>query len=635
MAWNEPGNGQDPWKKEGDGLNDLDKIVQSWQRRLSGILGGGGGAGAGSSGGYILIVLLVIAWALTGLYRVDEAERGIVQRFGAYMEPERMPGLHWHFPYPIETVDIVNTNEVKDYPFSTEILTADEQYVFIQMVVQYRRNDPVKFSFEVVEPEETLKDVTESALREVLGTSTLIELVTERRDQIAPRTSEILQTTLDNYGAGIEITSISLEKLDYPQAVQAAVDDTQKARNDSERFILEADTYAKDIIPKARGAAARVLQDAEAYRDRVIADAEGDAARFTALLVEYKKAPRVTRDRLYIEAIEEVYANSNKVFVDSQSSGNLLYLPIDKLIGAPSALARQEDPPMNSGKFGMVVVAGLALVLIGLSAFTVNQRERAIKLQVGEVVVDDYEPGLHWKIPFFQNVRKFPKRILTISDRPERIFTAERLALQVDFFVKWKIVNSVDFYTSTGGIQSVANDRLSEIIKNAIVTEFGKRSVQEAISVERAELMRDMLETASAASEQLGVELIDVRVKQVEFPEDVRNAVYQRMREERARVAAERRAQGREIAEERKSTADKERTIILADAYREGQKLRGEGDARAAETYANAYNQDPEFYSFYRSIDAYRKSMGKSGDILVLDPNNEFFRYLNQSGGRQ
>jgi membrane protease subunit HflC len=242
---------------------------------------------------------------------------------------------------------------------------------------------------------------------------------------------------------------------------------------------------------------------------------------------------------------------------------------------------------------------------------------------------------LHWKIPFFQNVRKFPKRILTISDRPERIFTAERLALQVDFFVKWKIVNSVDFYTSTGGIQSVANDRLSEIIKNAIVTEFGKRSVQEAISVERAELMRDMLETASAASEQLGVELIDVRVKQVEFPEDVRNAVYQRMREERARVAAERRAQGREIAEERKSTADKERTIILADAYREGQKLRGEGDARAAETYANAYNQDPEFYSFYRSIDAYRKSMGKSGDILVLDPNNEFFRYLNQSGGRQ
>lgn len=343
MAWNEPGNGKDPWKKEGDEPNDLDKIVQNWQKRLSGIVGGGRSAAAGSSGGYILALLLLVAWALTGLYRVDQAERGIVQRFGAYTVTT-MPGLHWHFPYPVETVDIVNTNAVDNYPFRTEILTADEQYVFIQMVVQYRRTDPVKYSFEVDDPESTLKDVTESALREVIGTSTLVELVTERRDQIAPRTSEVLQTTLDNYGAGITVTSISLEKLDYPQAVQAAVDDTQKARNDSDRFILEADTYAKDIIPRARGAAARILQDAEAYRDRVIADAEGDAARFVALLTEYKKAPRVTRDRLYLEAIEEVYSNSAKVFIDSQSSGNLLYLPIDKIIEGQKEPAVQPQP---------------------------------------------------------------------------------------------------------------------------------------------------------------------------------------------------------------------------------------------------------------------------------------------------
>jgi membrane protease subunit HflC len=290
---------------------------------------------------------------------------------------------------------------------------------------------------------------------------------------------------------------------------------------------------------------------------------------------------------------------------------------------------------MNGSRFGAVVITGLVLVTIGLSTFTVNERELAIKLQVGEVVKSDYSPGLTWKIPIIQNVHKFPKRILTISDRPERIFTAERLALQVDFFVKWRIVDAVRFYTSTGGALRLANDRLSEIIKNAIVTEFGKRSVQEAISVERAELMRDMLATATVAAEGLGVELIDVRVKQVEFPDDVRNSVYEQMREERRRVASERRAEGREISEQRRSTADKERTIILADAYRDGQKLRGEGDARAAEIYANAYNNDPEFYAFYRSIDAYRKSMGKAGDILVLDPNNEFFRYLNQSDGNQ
>lgn len=282
-----------------------------------------------------------------------------------------------------------------------------------------------------------------------------------------------------------------------------------------------------------------------------------------------------------------------------------------------------------------VVIIGLIMAVVSLSAFTVNERELAIKLQVGEVVVPNYEPGLHFKIPIYQNVRKFPKRILTISDRPERVFTAERLALQVDFFVKWKIVDPVQFYTSTGGIQRMANDRLSEIIKNAIVTEFGKRSVQEAISVERAELVRDMLTTATITAKGLGVELIDVRVKQVEFPDDVRNSVYAQMREERARVAAERRAEGREIAEQRKSTADKDRTIILADAYRDGQKLRGDGDARAAKIYADAYNKDSEFYSFYRSIDAYRKSMGKSGDILVLDPNNEFFRYLNKSSGNR
>jgi len=290
---------------------------------------------------------------------------------------------------------------------------------------------------------------------------------------------------------------------------------------------------------------------------------------------------------------------------------------------------------MTSNRFAFVVVLGLIFVGLGLSAFVVNERELAIKLQLGQVVNADYEPGLHWKWPIVQNVRKFPKRILTISDRPERVFTAENEALQVDFFVKWRIVDTVRFYTSTGGLLQVGDDRLSEIIKNSVVTEFGKRSVEESISVGRAELMRDMLNTASAAANDLGVELIDFRVKQVEFMDDVRNSVYQQMAAERARIAAERRAEGRESAEGKRAAADRERTIILADAYRDGQIIRGEGDAKAAEIYANAYNKDREFYAFYRSIDAYRKSMGHEGDLLVLDPDNDFFRYLNQSDGKQ
>ena len=343
MAWNDSGNGEDPWKKDGNSPNDLDRIVQNWQRKLSGIIGGGRGApSGGSSGGFVIGILLLIAWTATGLYRVDEAERGIVQRFGAY-SVTTMPGLHWHFPFPIETVDVVNVTAVNNYPFRTEMLTADEQYVFIQMVVQYRRSDPVKYSFEVVDPESTLQDVTEGALREVVGTSSLEVLVTEQRDQIAPRTQQILQNTLDGYQSGFTITSISLEKLDYPQSVQAAVDDTQKARNDSDRYVLEADTYAKDIIPKARGSAARIMQDAAAYHDRVIADAEGEAARFEAILTEYKRAPQVTRKRLYLQAVEEVYANSRKIMIDSEGTGNLIYLPLDKLIGSDTRESATSD----------------------------------------------------------------------------------------------------------------------------------------------------------------------------------------------------------------------------------------------------------------------------------------------------
>ena len=333
MAWNEPGNGKDPWKRDDQEPNDLDKIVQNWQNRLSSLLGGGG-RGATGGGGYFIVIFVLVAWGLTGFYRVDEAERGVVQRFGDYDETKdpALPGLRWHLPYPIETVSKVNTIVVTEYAYRNTMLTADEQYVFIDMVIQYRRSDAINYSFEVVQPELTLQDVTESALREVVGTSELETLVSGQREDIASSTREALQTTLDFYKAGITITSVSLKDVKYPQNVQAAVDDAQKARNDSERYFREAETYANDIIPKARGDAARMLEDARAYRDRVIADADGESARFVALLEEYQKAPRVTRDRLYIDAIEEVYSKSNKVILDSKGSGNLLYLPIDQLI---------------------------------------------------------------------------------------------------------------------------------------------------------------------------------------------------------------------------------------------------------------------------------------------------------------
>jgi membrane protease subunit HflK len=212
------------------------------------------------------------------------------------------------------------------------------------MVIQYRRTNPVQYSFEVFDPESTVQDVTESALREVIGTSELETLVTGERDQIARRTLEALQSTLDQYKSGISVTSVSIINLDYPQDVQAAVNDTQQATNDSARYRLEAQTYRNDLVPKARGDAERIKLDALAYQDRVIRDAQGEAARFEALLTEYQKAEQVTRDRLYIDAIEEVYGNTNKVLLDSRGSGNLLYLPIDKLIQGASQGPGSQDP---------------------------------------------------------------------------------------------------------------------------------------------------------------------------------------------------------------------------------------------------------------------------------------------------
>ena len=290
---------------------------------------------------------------------------------------------------------------------------------------------------------------------------------------------------------------------------------------------------------------------------------------------------------------------------------------------------------MNNSRFSIIVIIGLVFVAVGMSVFTVGERELAIKLQVGKVVEANYEPGLHFKLPVFQTVRKFPSQILKIDDAPQRVFTLERTAMTVDYFVKWRIIDEVPFYTSTGGSQDVAMDRLREIVKNSIVTEFGKRTIQEAISVERVELMRDMLVNAAETAKGLGIEVVDFRVKQVEFIADVRNSVYNQMREERALVAAETRAEGREGSELIRSTADKDRTILLANAYRDGQIIRGAVDARAAEIYANAYQKDAEFYAFYRSIDAYKNSLGRAGDLMVLDPKNEFFRYLNQSSGER
>ncbi|MCL4792219.1 MAG: protease modulator HflC [Gammaproteobacteria bacterium] len=276
----------------------------------------------------------------------------------------------------------------------------------------------------------------------------------------------------------------------------------------------------------------------------------------------------------------------------------------------------------------------LALVAaISMSVYTVDERELAIKFRLGKIIETDIAPGLHFKMPFINNVLKFPRPILTLTNPQELFLTFEKKNLLVDFFVKWRIVNVAEYYRATGGDEALAAQRMLEIVKDGIRGEFAKRTVPQVVTAERRELLDNMLSNARENALQLGIQVVDVRVKRTEFPEQVSDSVFDRMRQERARTASELRAQGAEAAEQIRAEADRQRTVTLAEAYRDAEKVRGAGDAEAARIYAEAYRKDPDFFAFTRSIQAYRRSLGKENDLLLLDSNDDFFRFMQKADG--
>jgi membrane protease subunit HflC len=281
-----------------------------------------------------------------------------------------------------------------------------------------------------------------------------------------------------------------------------------------------------------------------------------------------------------------------------------------------------------------IIVPALAL-LLWASIFTVDEREEAILFQFGEIIEADYEPGIRFKIPFINNVRKFDNRILTIDQKPERFLTQEKKDLIVDSYVKWRIVDVVQYYKTTQGDELVAGRLLYENINNGLRNEFGKRTIQEVIAGDRAQIMDLMTSQASERAKTLGIEVVDVRVKKVDYPERVSNSVYQRMRAEREREARDFRSKGHEASERIQADADRQRSILLAEAYRDSEIARGEGDARATEIYAEAFSKDPEFYKFYRSITAYVKNFSSAGDVILLQPDSDYFRYFKDPLGKK
>ena len=354
MSWNEPngGNGpRDPWGGKDQGPPDLDEALRKLQAQLNGLFGrrsggssGGSAKGMGGLAGIVAIVALTI-WGLLGLTQIGEQERAVVLRLGEYNKTAQ-PGLFW-YPRGIDTLTRVNITQVRSAQFRETMLTQDENIVDVSMSVQYVINDPKNFVLEVRDPERSLQHAAQSALRHVVGDGTMALVLTEGRAEIAVKVRERLQLYLRNYTTGINVQKVNIDDASPPTQVQEAFDDVIKAREDEERVKNEAESYANGIVPEARGRAQRIEEEAEAYRQQVIAKATGEAQRFDQLLDEYSKAPRVTRERLYLDALESVLSKTNKVMVDVEGGNNVMYLPLDKM--APSAGSGVLPGAMNRG----------------------------------------------------------------------------------------------------------------------------------------------------------------------------------------------------------------------------------------------------------------------------------------------
>jgi modulator of FtsH protease HflK len=360
MAWNEPGNrGEAPWGKKrpaGKSAGGLDEALKNWQQRLQAMLGGppsGEPPGAGGESGepspkvgWMLAALLLLLWLATGLFQINTAERGVIQRFGRFSEV-RAEGWGWAYPWPIEKVTKVNVSLVNSVEYSSRMLTADVNLVEIRAAIQYQNADPVKVLFQVRDVEKTLAVVSESAIREIVGQASLDGVLGVARQQITTSAKDLIQRTLDSYNSGIRISSVNLTEVQVPDAVRAAQLDANKAIEDKERYSQEAQAYANDILPKAKGAAQRQIQDAEGYKAQVVSLAEGDVARFNSVYTAYAQAPEVTRQRMYIETIEQIMQQSKKVILDSKTGagGNMIYLPLDKMLEKSTAPRAGTAPP--------------------------------------------------------------------------------------------------------------------------------------------------------------------------------------------------------------------------------------------------------------------------------------------------
>ena len=605
----------------------------------------------------------------TTYYQVEPEEVGVVQLFGAYVRTSD-PGPHLKLPFGIETVTKVPVQRQLKMEFGfrtlraaarsefatppeaqaeSVMLTGDLNVAVVEWIVQFRIRDPKAYLFHVRDVPETFRYMSEAAVRQVVGDHSVDEVITIGRAEIALAAKEELQRLCNLYGIGIEIQQLVLQDVNPPGPVRPAFNEVNQAIQEKERAINEAWAEYNQAVPKAKGEAEQAVRAAEGYALERENHALGDALRFESIFEEYRKAPEVTRKRIYLETMGALLPKlGRKVIVDDKAKG---VLPLLQLDGAAEGGEAVKTPLLVGG-------AILAAVLLFSSVYTLGETEQAIITQFGRPVGGVIStPGLHVKVPFVQSLHRFEKRWLEYDGDPNEIPTRDKKYIWVDTYARWRIADALRFYQAVRderGAQSRLDDIVDGETRNAVASfdlievvrssnrlfsstgELGGIGDAEAvakIATGREKIAQRILERAAKITPEFGVELVDVRFKRLNYTESVQQAVFQRMIAERKRIAERSRSEGQGRAAEIRG--QKERDVLAASSvgYKSAQELKGKADAKATTIYARAYGRDPGFYDFWKSMETLQTALDKDATV-ILSTDSELLKYLKDSKGR-
>ena len=614
-----------------------------------------------------IVGLVAALWLLSGWYVVSPSEQAVVTTFGAWTRTDG-PGLRYHLPGPIENVQkvqVTSLNQINigggDDQTASLMLTGDQNIVDLDFAVQWRINDAGKYLFQVKDTDDAVKAVAESAIREVVGKTALTTILTTGRGTVQDQTRDLMQHILDGYQAGVTVVDVQVIAANPPREVIPDFQAVTSAGEYADSAVNEARTYENKVVNEAKGDAAKAVAAAQAYREQVVLEAQGDAARFNQLDSEYRRAPEVTRERLYLETMQRVLSKSNKVIVDTKGSNAPIILPPDMFrareAAAPAPDAGTQDAarlakpgrrratggqPMNRNLMvGWLAVVFVAGVVLANTFYVVKQTDQAIVLRLGQAVgvinaAGEDDPGLKVKIPFIENVIALDKRNQALDAGQEEILASDQERLVVDGFIRYRIVDPLQYYRTLGDVDEVAHDRMDRLVNASLRQVLGSATADDIISGRRSALMaqaRDEVATEAKAA-RLGIQIIDLRIKRADLPDTIRAAVYRRMQTARQQEAAQARALGEQKKREIMADADKQVAITLATAHEEAETTRGEGDNKRAILFASSFGKDPKFAAFYRSMQAYEAALGQGDTTMVLSPDSDFFKYFKNGPGK-